>query len=493
MGVIVACLAVVIAFTVTILRDRAAPSRGVETTQPPTTPMPSEAGELRLPASLIGYRQGQLLCRSGGLVDRVSKVVLDPDVAIEGGPGDCTLADMKEFNPETEFYAYVNIGSMKTVDPRRGPFQNTCVDPSTEGRAFTVSPDNPRVSTNEEGYAIYPDYSSLVVADLSPGYADACVSMIELVLSTPSAPRITPGAPSVTFDGLYLDDVNMSPAHAQDISEIGPWGPWEDDAAYGHAMTSTVARISDGIDRKMGRDVPLWINLGMDALDPGQVERATELAQSGVADYALREFTVATASGVPISDIEMSSKMQVHRALAEAGLPVIQDETAISMRALPLPSYEQGRIVPESARCLDQSIDDWRATKQAVIQRRQLDHRMLLGHTLLTRTRSTPEITATWSQAPPSCQATETSAPPMAENVDEASVLPSDVEVNQLTQALNDGAYAVSDVKERNGIWHQRLSDGQAVLINTRTEVQDVVLYGRHYEVPGRSAIIDRP
>lgn len=453
----------------------------------------SEQNYTRLPVYLQGYQQGQLLCPGAALSGRVSKVIVDPAAATVGAPGDCTLADMRQANPDTDFFAYVDVAAMRPVNSHQGFFQNTCADPYKDGRKYTIESENSRVATNSQGQVTYPDYDYLVVADLSAEYADTCVEAMKNMLSEASAPGVATDAEPTRFDGIMLDDVSMTPAHQQDMLDVGQWGPWRDDASYGKAMIDMVNRIDAGLDSAMGRNVPLIANLGLDTEDSTQVKRATGLAQTGALDYALREFTVATGSGDPRSDDEIRRFMRLHRQLAEAGLPIIQHDYSIPLRQLSATEFEQGRGISPDARCLRRSDKNMANIRQVASQRRVLDHRMLLGHTLLARTEHTAEITSTLSQAEPFCQTTAASSEPLAENVDDASVRADDIQIRELTRALNQGAYALGDPRETNGIWHQRLSTGKVVLVNTRTHLQRAVLYGHHYEVPGRSAIIDQP
>lgn len=453
----------------------------------------TDPADTRLPAYLHGYRQGQLLCPRADGLGRVSTVIVDPGAATGGEPGDCTLADMSTANPDTQFYAYVDVAVMGPKAPDQGAFQNSCADPSEEGRTFTVQPRNLRVAVNDEGHAVYPDYDYLAVADLSAEYATACIKAIHELLSTPSAPGSTTSAEPVHFDGILLDDANMSPAHGQDMADLSPGGPWSHDAAYGRAMNETLVRIDDGVDTAMGRDIPVLINLGLDTMDPGQVIRATELARTGVVDRALREFTVAFGTGAPVDEHEMMQFLRVHRQHTEAGMPIVQHDYYVPLRAVPPRGYGQGQEVPDDSPCLELSAENTHEVIEAAARRRLLDHSMLLGHTLLTCTSTSAGLMATLSQAQTSCQTTAGTPRPLAERVENAYVPNGVAEIQELTTALKTDAFALGDPRITGGVWHQMLSDGQVVLVNTETSVESVVAYGRLYEIPGRSALIDTP
>lgn len=495
-GMVAVVVAVLTVFTVLVVLTHSsdAPRAGPNGNDPrPESRTPRHMLDTRLTAYLQGYQQGQLVCPGAALSGRVSKVIIDPAAATEGATGDCTLADMRSANPDTEFYAYVDVAAMRTVNEHQGNFQSTCADPDHDGAEYTIEPGNPRVASDDQGRAVYPQYRYLVLSDLSAGYAEKCVTTLHRMLSAVSAPGITEGAVPTQFDGIFLDDVSMAPGHNQNFADIGPWGPWADDFGYGRAMIDTVVRIDQGLDEAMGRDVPIIVNLGLDPHDPEQVGLAIELAHTRVVDGAVREFTVATGAGVPFSEVEMLSLLRVHRDLAANGMPVIQHDYSISLRDVPVSSYEQGREVPAERQCLDGSSVRAEQIQPAAARRRALDHRMLLGHTLITRTEWARTITAALSQAEPFCQTTAASAHPMAEDVAEASVNPVDAEVEQLTQALAGGIHARGDLKRSAGVWYQEMSDGQVLLLNTQNDAQRINVHGHHYEVPGRSALIEGP
>ncbi|MEX5258458.1 hypothetical protein [Kocuria arenosa] len=493
MAVVVAVLAVSVLLVVLARllgdqwtgRDVSAPQ--LETRTPP------DVIDTRLTAYLQGYQQGQLICPGADLSGRVSKVIIDPAAATVGAPGDCTLADMRLANPGTEFYAYVDVAAMRSVNEHQGDFQSTCADPAHDGAEYTIESENPLVASDAQGRAVYPQYEFLILSDLSAGYAETCVAMFHRMLSAVSAPGISEGAEPTRFDGIFLDDVSMTPGHGQNYSDIGPWGPWESDAAYGRAMIDTVVLIDRDLDRAMGRDVPIAVNLGMDPQNPEQVRLAVELARTGVVDEAVREFTVATGTGAPLNEDEMLSLARVHRNLAANGMPVTQHDYSVPLRDAPLALYEQGREVPPEPRCLEMSNERVDQIRHAAALRRIHDHRMLLGHTLIARTEGSDSIAAAISQAEPFCQTTAASTRPMAEDVTEASVNLDDPEVEELTRALADEVHPLGELETSTDIWHQEMSNGQVVLLNTHAEAQRVDLHGRNYEVPGRSALIEGP
>ena len=103
------------------------------------------------------------------------------------------------------------------------------------------------VVVDPSGRAVYPRFSLLRIADLSAGYNASCADRAADIVTTNSV-RGTTGAAPTQFDGVFLDDMAMSPAQGQNMRDIGTWGPWGSDDGYGQAMLRTVAAIDDGND-----------------------------------------------------------------------------------------------------------------------------------------------------------------------------------------------------------------------------------------------------
>ena len=419
---------------------------------------PAQAADLtsstgqKLPAYLQGYRQGQLLCPGASLTGKVSVAIVDPMMATTDAPGDCTLSDMKAANPGTVFLAYLNIGAMRDFEAWNGVFQNSCVDAATAaGQQFAVTTPNPRVARTDDGFAGYPGFSYLMVANLSPAYADACAATARTMLTTDSQRGTTNAAPA-RFDGIFLDDASMSPSHGQDMVDVGQWGPWADDDAYGRAMIAAVQRFDATLTRTMGRNVPVAVNLGVYPAWGNQVQLAKQLATTRSVDFALREHVVATGSGRPLPLVDLTEASAAHRSITAAGMPVVEHDYSVPLRELPATAYRQGADIGWSAPCLRDSYGT-RSTVAAFGKvRRTLDHRMTLGHLLQTRTSSARAMTATLSQAEPTCQDNAWDDDAAFEDVTAASVNALDTQVTALTRAITSGAYATAAPVEVSGV-----------------------------------------
>ncbi|MHA7287817.1 hypothetical protein ACX80I_16210 [Arthrobacter sp. MDT3-44] len=457
---------------------------------------PASAGSLttstgqQLPAYLQGYRQGQLLCPGAALTGKVSVAIVDPMMATTDAPGDCTLSDMKAANPGTTFLAYLNIGAMRDFESWNGVFQNSCADTATDaGKQFGVTTSNSRVARNEDGLASYPGFSYLTVADLSPAYADACAATAHTLLSTDAQRGTTDAAPA-RFDGIFLDDASMSPSHGQDMVDVGQWGPWPDDDAYGRALIAAVQRFDATLTRTMGRDVPVAVNLGVYPAWTNQVNLAKTLAATRSVDFALREHVVATGTGRPLPAIDLDQASAAYQAITAAGMPVVEHDYSVPLRELPTTAYRQGNDIGTSAPCLRDGFGTRSSVVAAAKTRRTLDHRMTLGHLLQTRTGSALRMTATLSQAEPTCQDNAWDDDANLETVTTASVSSTDAQVTALTTAVTSGAYATAAPLRFAGVNVVRLSDGKVVAVNTTTITRSVTAYGRTLSVPARSATI---
>ncbi|PPB48276.1 hypothetical protein C4K88_15095 [Arthrobacter pityocampae] len=457
---------------------------------------PAQAGSLtsstgqQLPAYLQGYRQGQLLCPGGDLTGKVSVAIVDPMMATTDAPGDCTLSDMKAANPGTTFLAYLNIGAMRDFESWNGVFQNSCADTAAEaGRRFGVTTSNPRVARTDDGLAGYPGYSYLTVADLSPAYVDACAATARTMLST-DAQRGTTNARPARFDGIFLDDASMSPSHGQDMVDVGQWGPWADDDAYGRALIAAVQRFDATLTRTMGRNIPVAVNLGVYPAWNNQVDLAKTLAATRSVDFALREHVVATGTGRPLPVIDLQQASAAYQAITAAGMPVVEHDYSVPLRELPTSSYRQGRDIGSSDPCLRDGFANRSSVVAAAKTRRTLDHRMTLGHLLQTRTATARQMTVTLSQAEPTCQDNAWDDDANFEAVTTASVKALDTQVTALTKAVTSGAYATAAPRNYAGVSVVRLSDGRVVAVNSTTVARSVTAYGKVLSVPARSATI---
>ena len=458
------------------------------TAESPRTGIGSKSGAL--PAYLQGYRQGQLLCPGADLVGEVSVAIVDPMMATTDAPGDCTLSDMKAANPDTQFLAYLNVGAMRPWEHWNGIFQNSCADMGkARSTEFAVTTDNPAVATTPTGHAGYPDFSYLTVADLSPAYAQACAETAHRILTT-DAERGTTDAPPARFDGIFLDDTALSPSHGQDMVDVGQWGPWADDDAYGRAMIDVVARIDGVLTESMGTDVPVAINLGLYPAWSNQVDLALELAATGAVDFALREHSIAESDGRPFSAERLHEEAAAFRTITAAGLPIVQHDYSVPLRQLSPSAYDRGLPLDGSAVCLQNDSDDRQRIVVAADQRRTLDHRLTLGNVLLNRTPETSTMTATLGQAEPACQDNAWDDDRRWEDVTRASVDTTDPQVTALTAAVTGSAHPIAAPIHDNGVLVTKLSDGRVLAVNHNSDSRKVSAFGTSMIVPGRSATV---
>lgn len=451
---------------------------------------PADEESLRLPAYLQGYRQGQLLCPGAALTGKVSIAIIDPMMATTDAPGDCTLTDMKAANPDTQFLAYLNVGAMRPWEHWNGIFQNSCTDMGKADSArFAVTTTNPAVATTPAGHVGYPDFSYLTVADLSPAYAQACAETAHKILTTDAERGIT-DAPPARFDGIFLDDASLSPAHGQDMVDIGQWGPWSDDDAYGRAMIDMVTRIDSDLTESMGTDVPVAMNLGLYPAWNNQVDLARELAATGAVDFALREHSTADGNAQPFSPERLHEEATAFRTITAAGLPIIQHDYSVPLRQVPATAYDRGRPIDNSAACLESGTAQRDQLVAAADHRRALDHRFTLGNALLNRTPETTAMSATLGQAEPTCQDNAWDDNRYWEEVTRPSIDTTDPQITALTQAVTSSAHPLAAPFQNNGVLITKLSNGRVLAVNQNADTRTITAFGTDITIPGRSATI---
>lgn len=436
------------------------------------------------PAYLQGFQQPQQLCPGGNLVGKVSDAIVDPTVAVAGGQGECTLADMKAANPGTTFYAYMNLGAMSPRQPENGAFQRTCADPRTDGRQFGVYPGNNRVAANAAGMATYPNWSYMTIANLSNAYADACATSARKLLEASSLKgRVTNAGPA-KFDGVFFDDVAMTAGHGQDMTWVGQWGPWASDNDYAIRATTALDSIDNQLDKRLNRDVPLAINLGIYPEKQANVDRAMELARTGAVKLAVREFTTQNRDGSPLSAAYLTKSADVNRRLTAAGMPIVNNDYAVSMRQVGTGGYGQGKAVGGGAACLPAGST---AVANAARHRRDLDYRMLLGETLLTRSSDARNVKAVIPQVE-ECRDRIGSNTGLAEKVTDRTVNTDAPGVRELRSALAHGVHGVGDRFNYQGVIARKLSNGRYIAVNPHNTPRTVTYQGNSWTVPGRSA-----
>lgn len=461
----------------------AMPAQAAPVPTVPTAPTPP-AGSA--PAYLHGFQQPQQLCPGGQLVGKVSDAIVDPTVAVAGGRGECTLADMKAANPGTTFYAYMNLGAMSERTPENGAFQRTCADPKTDGRPFGVSPANSRVATNSLGMATYPGWNYSTIANLSNAYADACATTATKLLQASSLPGRVTSARSAKFDGVFFDDVAMTAGHGQDMDYVGQWGPWSDDNAYARRATAVIDSVNRQVDYHLKRDVPLAVNLGIYPEKASNVARAAELARTGAVKFAMREFSTQDRNGSPLSNAYLQKSADVNRQLTAAGMPVLHHDYAVSKRSVGVSGYDQGKAINGGAQCLRAGNT---AVSNAANTRRERDYRMLLGQTLLTRDSGARDVKSVIPQVE-NCQDRIAQNTGLAEKVTDRSVNPNAAGVRELRDAVNSGVYGTGARSISNQVLVRKLSNNRYVLVNPTNTHRSVSLNGKSWGVPGRSGAL---
>ncbi|MDO4253739.1 MAG: hypothetical protein Q4C81_01110, partial [Kocuria sp.] len=455
------------------------PSSGTPvTTQETGSSNNTDAGRV---AYLHGYQQAQTMCPGGSMVGKVDTAIVAPLVASGVlAKGDCTLADMKSANPDTKFLAYLNIGGMQAISRwDQAPFYPSCVDPAYGGE-YAVKPNNGNVATNSKGQAIYPAFDFITVADQSESYARACGDRAVALVTTDSVEGTTGAAP-VRFDGVFLDDMAMSPAHGQDMADVGQWGPWGSDDGYGRAILRTVSTISDSMN-SAGSDKVLAGNLGIYSDKQNQVALGKELADSGDLDWMMREFVIGGPTGDQFGGFYAVQQNADVLGELSRSTPVVMHQFAVHATADASLTGAVGK------QCLRDSTPNAGSLKWQVDQRRNQDMELSLA-TVLTAKESGTALDMSLMQAQTDCQETAANGSDLYESVTDVSVDESKPGIVKLRKALSDpNVVAVGELSSwyDYSVWRRDLSDGRQVWVNYREEA--VVIDG--VSIPAQSGII---
>lgn len=434
-------------------------------------------------AYLHGNQQSQIMCRGGALVGAVDTVVVDPITASGNLPaGSCNLADMRAANPRVKFYAYLNIGGISDSSSwTRDPFHATCTSLNRDGANHTVRPNSSRVAVDSQGRAVYPAFSFMRIASLSEAYNTSCASRAAAIVTTDSV-RGTTGAAPTQFDGVFLDDMALSPAHGQNMRDLGTWGPWGSDDGYGRAMMRTVAAIDDEMARRDGSAM-LAGNLGVYSDYPNQQALAVQLAGTRDLDWIFREGTIGGSSGdqwgpyyVIMQNGELMSRV------AAAGTPVVFHNYAVHATASP------SLTGAAAGACLQDSTANAWGLYETVKQRRARDQSIVLATALMARHQGSV-VQAAVSQAETRCQETRDSGKANYDRIFDASVDEDRSETADLRYAVNrKDLHAVGAPRSfyDKWVWNRRLSDGRQVWISFLS--YDVTIEG--HRIPARTGIL---
>lgn len=434
-------------------------------------------------AYLHGNQQSQIMCRGGALVGAVDTVVVDPITASGNLPaGSCNLADMRAANPGVKFYAYLDIGGISESSSwTRDPFHSTCTSLNRDGADHTVKPGNPRVATDSQGRAVYPRFSFMRVADLSSGYNTSCADRAADIVTTDSVRGVTGAAPT-QFDGVFLDDMAMSPAHGQNMRDVGAWGPWGSDDGYGRAMLRTVGAIDDEIARRDG-GARVAGNLGVYSDYPNQQALAKELGASRDLDWIFRESTIGGSDGSPMGPWYVTQQNgALMNDVAAAGTSVVMHNFAVNATTTP------ARSGPVGGSCLLDGTWGAADLQARVDDRRAHDMSMVLATTLMSREAGSHMQTAV-AEAEPTCRETRDSGKQLRETVLRYSLDEDRPETADLRYAVNwKSLHAVGEPQffHDRQVHARKLSDGRWVWINFLD--RDVTVNG--HRLPARTGLM---
>jgi hypothetical protein len=340
------------------------------------------------------------------------------------------------------------------------------------------------------GMVRYPDYSSTLLADVSsPAYRNACSAGVAALLAAKSATgAMNHAAPATRFDGVMFDDVNTSPQHGIDISEVGAYGPWKTDAQYGDDLIATVIGLATTAKTNAGRTVTIAANVGVSTWDTTRsvgrgvnpeskstsstgVQRAFVLADARMparpdlpaVDIVVREFGVQWSNGQGLGNVELTSTMNFNRSIAQRGPRVLVHDYSVDLRQVGTTPYTTGAIVSNTAACLTTTSSGSAAIVAAAAARRNSDQALTQGFALMNRTGDITGIVASINQAQPFCQGGRS-----PEKVSTGSVSLTNSTVAALSAKLAAGVYRVGPVTTygNTDIDTFVLSDGSTLFLN---------------------------
>lgn len=269
--------------------------------------------------------QERALLPGGWLQGKVGMAVVVPFTAHGPSADDCTLADLKAANPECVFLAYVNGSVVSSNSHEVGVFETT-VD-------LGAAVANGWVAKYPSGAPVhYDDFPQSAVADLTNrGYRDAFTQLCKNILTTPS--RSKNGSSQVLFDGIFLDDTNMSPQHGLD--HLRGFGPYPSNEAYGRAMVDFATDIATRL-RTMKSSLHAVCNLGADPWTASHTTPALDMASkkfngTPLFDGFYREFTAYWYPGTgatPLGVSEVQSTVAFADRIASQGVHLYTNEYA---------------------------------------------------------------------------------------------------------------------------------------------------------------------
>lgn len=289
--------------------------------------------------------QERALLPGGWLQGRVDLAVIEPFFARTDQYADhYSLADIKAANPGMKVLAYTNGAVVSSRPASLGPLQTGLDTPTAQAKGWLVpapSPDQwPATKAADLGgtrYVAYQDYPGTFLARIDMAdYRAAFVAFARTLLSTPS--HSVHGAPDAFFDGIVLDDTNMSPQHGLDLDASGgapendrapvAFDPWASNDDYGRDMADFAVAVAEGV--KLGFSTEhqpiVMCNLGANPWTRPLRHLALSLASRRVAggpaiDRMLREFTTtwyAASSDLGVDQI--LEIVQLAHDLADRGV-----------------------------------------------------------------------------------------------------------------------------------------------------------------------------
>lgn len=220
----------------------------------------------------------------------------------------CPLQRVRAANPRARVLAYQNLGAM-IAGPHTDGRPSTCV---TQEEAAAHDAATPRDSWRLHDLTgrvlrFRDEHAFLQPANVGrDSYQRQCERRLERVKAD-------------GYDGVFVDDVNVSPGHGLGEASGASIAEYPTDAAYGEAMVQALRRIGPGAERLGLLVIP---NVAAEPGTPAQRARTLELARAGSGLF-WEFWTRWSGTGPGISGAAWEASVTLALAVQQLGKPFL--------------------------------------------------------------------------------------------------------------------------------------------------------------------------
>lgn len=225
------------------------------------------------------------------------------------------IAAIKAANPGIKLLAYQNLGGMIA-----GPHTNnrpTTLVTQEQAAAHGTGADDWRLHKQSDGTVItFNDFTFLQAANIArASYVTQAAGHFAAIKAD-------------GFDGVFLDDVNMTPGHGFNTADPGRSSEFASDNAYRDAVVSAMTNLAAAARAQGLIVVP---NVGMDPWNTNHYSGFQSMLTNGSMDVVNREFwTNWNSSAVYFDGATWSDTMKVQTDAEAAGAAVMVNSYPLS-------------------------------------------------------------------------------------------------------------------------------------------------------------------